>query len=113
MTAVSTFTSSTKLSGGHYGLDVTSNAASKLTIAGSGFQNGQKVTVLYPPGSSSPTYQWEGPATDTNQDGTRCTAVVTQKKSGVSRSVGDDNTTVSVTVGDSQSVNVSTYTGVP
>jgi hypothetical protein len=106
------FTSSTKLSGGHNGLIVTSNAASKLTINGSSLKNGDKVTVLYPAQSSNPTYQWEGPCTDTNSAGTQCTAVVTQKKEAKGRPTGDDPTTVSVTAGDSTPTNVNTYTGV-
>jgi hypothetical protein len=108
---VTTFEAQTKLKGGNNGLVTTNGKASKVTITGSGFVKGKKVTVIDPAGSSTPTHLWEGQVPNT--DGTQFTTEVVQKKRGSGPGTDkDDAATVSVTVDDSAPKNFDTYTGV-
>jgi hypothetical protein len=113
---VSGFSSSTTLHGGHKGLIITHGSTSKLTITGTNLTNGKPVTVLLPPGSTNPTYQWDGRSADANASGTQCTSEVKQQKASPPRDIKndkDDPATVSVTVDDSAPKNGNTYIGTP
>jgi hypothetical protein len=112
---IGAFSPSTPLSGGNNGLIVTQNSNSDTSITGTGLMDDLRVAVLYPAYSPNPTLKWTGMTANTSQDGTTCTAQVTeillntgQKR----RTVGDDLTTVSVTVGDATTT-VDIFTGVP
>jgi hypothetical protein len=110
---VSGFTSSTQLSGGHTGLITSTGASSNLTITGSGLANNLPVTINYPAGSSTPTYQWKAlRTTNVNPGGTQCSAQVIQQNIQKGSPKGDTPDSVSITVGDSTPVNVNTWLGV-
>ncbi|HEX4590778.1 MAG TPA: hypothetical protein VH120_12650 [Gemmataceae bacterium] len=106
---VSNFSSDTQLHDGHYGLITTEGAGvhSTITIYGSNFRNGLKVTIVDP----KTGYVWTGVTEQSNGDGngTRCVAQVHRVHK---PKFYDDAATVSITVDDSTPPKpVDTYTG--
>jgi hypothetical protein len=101
-----TFEPKTKVHGNVPGLAKKKNSKSFARITGTGLQNGKKVTVLVPPGSTNPTLAWTGKTRQAT--GTTCTVVLKQIKDtnhGGPPGPRTDPTDVSVTVEDAGSLN--------
>jgi hypothetical protein len=112
------FSPTTKIRGGQQGLITDVNSISTATITGTDLKNGKSVTVLDPPGSSTPTRQWIGTTSKVNKQGTQCNVVALRQ---VMSPAGpgtppptEDPTPVSVTVGGAtMNPDPSVYIGTP
>src|SRR5262249_19119252 len=112
------FLPSTKLKNGKSGLVTTSNSISTATITGTDLKSGKDVTVIDPPGSSTPTYEWIGKTSHVNKDGTQCNVVLRQVMAAAGaegkKCPEEDPTVISVTVGSTpMTPNPSVFIGPP
>jgi hypothetical protein len=98
------FVPTTVLASGKKGLKRPQGSVSTATLNGTGLTNGLPVTILHPPQSHNPQVCWTGTTANSNSTNTQCTVDLTEQHQGPERPPRDDDTTVSVTAGDSNTI---------
>jgi hypothetical protein len=117
--SITGFNPTSLLSSGSYGLIWTQYKYSLANISGTGLTNSQGVVVSYPVPPANTTIKWEGQTANASSDGTSCTVQMqqvlqtngpgglTEGKGPARGGVGDTNTTVSVSIGNTNPVSAS------